>query len=62
MFTGIYRVSMGKSECGDFKFMRFACIPAIPVILKSLHSDFHRKNCRELIVTFLENTSKNLPN
>ena len=32
MFTGVYRVSAGKSECGDFKFMGIACIPAIPVI------------------------------
>ena len=43
MFTGIYRVSAGKTECGDFKFMENACIPAIPVILKSPHSDFHVK-------------------
>ena len=43
MFTGIYRDSAGKSECGDFKFMGIACIPAIPVILKSPHSDFHVK-------------------
>ena len=50
MFTGVYRVSAGKSECGDFKFMGIACIPAIPVILKSPHSDFHCKNCRELLV------------
>ena len=39
MFTGIYRDSAGKSECGDFKFMGIAYIPAIPVILKSPHSD-----------------------
>ena len=39
MFKGIYRDSAGKSECGDFKFMEIACIPAIPVILKSPHSD-----------------------
>ena len=32
MFTGVYRVSAGKSECGDFKFMGIAYIPAIPVI------------------------------
>ena len=44
MFTGIYRDSAGKSECEDFKFMRIACIPAIPVILKSPHSDFHVNN------------------
>ena len=30
MFTGIYRVFMGKSKCGDFKFMGIACIPTIP--------------------------------
>ena len=35
MFTGNYRDFTGKSECGDFKFMGIACIPAIPVILKS---------------------------
>ena len=34
MFTGIYRVSTGKSECGDFKFTGIACIPAIPVIFE----------------------------
>ena len=44
MFTGIYKDSAGKSECGDFKFMGIPCIPAIPVILKSPHSDFHVKN------------------
>jgi hypothetical protein len=43
MFTGIYRDSAGKSECRDFKFMGIACIPAIPVILKSPHSDFNVK-------------------
>ena len=32
MFTGVYRVSAGKSECGDFKFMEIACISVIPVI------------------------------
>ena len=42
MFTGIYRDSVGKSECGEFKFMGIACIPAI-VILKSSRSDFHVK-------------------
>ena len=41
MFTGNYRVFGGKSQCGDFKFMGIACILAIPVILKSPHSDFH---------------------
>ena len=25
MFTGVYRVFTGKSECGDFKFMGIAC-------------------------------------
>ena len=35
MFTGIYRDSTGKSECGDFKFMGIACIPAIPVIFEA---------------------------
>ena len=34
MFTGNYRDSTGKSECRD-KFTGIACIPAIPVILKS---------------------------
>ena len=34
MFTGIYRVSTGKSECGDFKFTGIACTPAIPVIFE----------------------------
>ena len=43
MFTGNYRVFAEKSECGDFKFMGIACIPAIPVILKSPHSDFKVK-------------------
>ena len=43
MFTGIYRDSAGKSEYRDFKSMGIACIPAIPVILKSPHSDFHVK-------------------
>ena len=47
MFTGVYRVSTGKSECGDFKFMGIECIPAIPVILKSPHSNFHCNICRE---------------
>ena len=35
MFAGNCRDSTGKSECRDFKFRRIACIPAIPVILKS---------------------------
>ena len=43
MFTGNYRDFAGKSECRDFKFMGIACIPAIPVIKKSPHSDFHVK-------------------
>ena len=43
IIAGIYRDFAGKSECGDFKFMGIACIPAIPVILKSPHSDFHVK-------------------
>ena len=33
-FTGVYRVFMGKSECGDFKFTGIACIPAILVIFE----------------------------
>ena len=47
MFTGVYRVFAGKLKCGDFKFMGIACIHAIPVILKSPHSDFHCNICRE---------------
>ena len=43
MFTGIYMDSAGKSKCGDFKFMGIACIQAIPVILKSQHSEFNVK-------------------
>ena len=27
MITGVYRVFMGKSECGDFKFTVIACYP-----------------------------------
>ena len=48
MFTGNYSDSTEKSECRDFKFMGISCIPAIPVILKSPHSDFNVKiagNC-----------------
>ena len=41
MFAGICRDFAGKSECGDFKFMKIACIPPIHVILKSPHYDFH---------------------
>ena len=48
MFAGNYRDSTGKLECRDFKFMGIACIPAIPVILKSPHSDFHCNICRIL--------------
>ena len=51
MFAGIYRDFAGKSECRDFKFMGIACIPAIPVILKSPHSDFHCNICREFAFT-----------
>ena len=51
MFTGIYRVSIGKSECGDFKFMGIACLPIIPVILKSPHSHFHCNICGEFDFT-----------
>ena len=47
MFTGNYRDFAGKSKCRDFKFRRIACIPAIPVILKSPHSDFHYNIYRE---------------
>ena len=43
MFAGNCRDSTGKLECRDFKFMGNACIPAIPVILKSPHSGFHVK-------------------
>ena len=43
MFAGIYGGFIGKAECGDFKFMGIARIPAIPVIKKSPHSDFHVK-------------------
>ena len=48
MFTGNYRDSTGKSECREFKSMGIAYyIPAIPVILKSPHSDFYHNICRE---------------
>ena len=50
MFTGNYSVFAGKLECRDFKFMGIACIPAIPVILKSPHTDFHYNICRNLIL------------
>ena len=32
MFAGNCRDSAGKLDCRDFKFMRIACIPAIPVV------------------------------
>ena len=51
MFTGNYKDSAGKSECRDFKFMGIACIPAIPVVLKSPYSDFHYSICREFDFT-----------
>ena len=51
MFTGNCRDSAGKSECRDFKFMVIACIPAIPVILKSPHFYFHCNICREFDFT-----------
>ena len=42
--ANVYRdYSAGKSECRDFKFIGIAGIPAIPVILKSSHSDFNVK-------------------
>ena len=48
MFTGNYRDSTGKSECREFKSMGITYyIPAIPVILKSPHSDFYHNICRE---------------
>jgi hypothetical protein len=51
MFAGNYRDSAGKSECRDFKLMGIACIPAIPVILKSAHPDFYCNICREFYFT-----------
>ena len=51
MFTGNYRDFTGKLECRDFKFMEIACIPAIPVILKSPHSYLHCSICREFDFT-----------
>ena len=51
MFAGVCRDFAGKLECRDFKFMGIACIPAIPVSLKSLHSDFHYNICREFDFT-----------
>ena len=64
MFTGIYRVSTGKSKCGDFKFMGIACIPAIPVILKS--PDFHCKGqiiseCPYEIIVYPKIATKKFP-
>ena len=47
MFAGNCRDFAGKSECRDFKFRGIACIPAIPVFLKSSQSDFHCNICRE---------------
>ena len=46
MFTGIYRDSAGKLECGDFKFMGIACIPAIPVFF-----EVNQKKCGLFIYT-----------
>ena len=51
MFAGNYRDFAGKSECRDFKFMGIACIPAIPVILKSPYSYFHCNICKEFDFT-----------
>ena len=51
MVAGIYRKFAGKLECGDFKFMGIACIPAISVILKSPHPDFLYNICREFDFT-----------
>ena len=51
MFTGVYKVFTGKSECRDFKFMGIAFIPAIPEILKYPHSDFHCDICRDFAFT-----------
>ena len=51
MFTGNYRDFTGKLECRDFKFLGIACIPAIPVTLKSPHSYFHCNICREFDFT-----------
>ena len=51
MFAGNCREFAGKSECRDFKFRGIACIPAISVIFKSPHSDFHYNICREFDFT-----------
>ena len=51
MFAGNCRDFAGKLECRDFKFRGIACIPAIPVILKFPHSDFHYNICREFDCT-----------
>ena len=32
MFTEVYRVFTGKSECGDFKFMGIACYPHVHML------------------------------
>ena len=34
MFAEIYRDFTGKLECGGFKFLGIACIPAIPIIFE----------------------------
>ena len=44
MFTGIYRVFTGKSECGDFKFTGIACIPTILVIF-----EVNKKKCVDFL-------------
>ena len=49
MFAGIYRDSVGKSECWDFKFTRIACIPAIPVIF-----EVTQKNVDFLYILFIK--------
>ena len=46
MLAGIYRDFAGKSECGNFKFMVIACIPAIPVII-----EVNKKKCQLFIYT-----------
>ena len=51
MFAGNYRDFAGKSECRDFNFRGITCIPAISIILKSPHSDFHYNICREFDFT-----------
>ena len=51
MFAGNGRDFAGKSECRDFKFRGIACIPAIPLILKFPHSNFHYNICSEFDCT-----------